>query len=107
MKLNESQKRHLRGLAHQLKPCVHVGNGGVSGGVLAELTQALEHHELLKVKIRAAEREERDAAVVALVERSGAVLVSRIGNVAVLYKPNPDAPRIALPTGTARKQGAT
>jgi RNA-binding protein len=102
MKLTESDKRHLRGLAHALRPCLHVGSAGVSPAVVAELVTALEHHELVKVKIRAQDRTERDAAVAALVERGAAVLVSRIGNVAVLYRPNPENPRNVL-QGTRSK----
>ena len=98
MKLTEAQKRHLRGRGHRLKPCIQVGSAGVTPAVIAELKDALRHHELLKVKIRAAGREERDAAVAALTEQGKAVLVSRIGNVAVLYRPDPCNPRPATPT---------
>lgn len=101
MKLTESQKRHLRGLAHQLKPCIHVGNAGVTPAILGELNGALAHHELLKVKIRSTDRDGRDAAIAEMVEKSGAFLVSRIGNVAVLYRPDPEVPRLALPPAGA------
>ncbi len=68
----------------------------MSTALIAEISNALNHHELLKVKIRADSREERDTAVASLVAKTGALLVSRIGNVAVLYRPNPDGPRLAL-----------
>lgn len=97
MRLTESQKRHLRGLAHPMKPCVHVGAAGVTPAVLAELGSALAHHELLKVKVKADDREARDAAIAELVGKSGAILVSRVGNVAVLYRPDPAGTRLALP----------
>ena len=57
----------------------------------------LEHHELVKVRIAADDRDSRDAAVADLVERSGAQLVQRIGNVACLFRRNPEASQIALP----------
>lgn len=97
MKLTESQKRHLRGLAHSLRPCVLIGNAGVTPAVIAELGGALGHHELLKVRVRARSREARDAVMAALADATGAVLLHRIGNVAVLYRPDPDNPRIVLP----------
>jgi RNA-binding protein len=97
MHLSESQKKHLRGLAHSLKPCIHVGNGGVTAAVLAELGNALEHHELLKVKVRCGDREAREAAIALLVDDTGATLLQRIGNVAVLYRPAAENPRILLP----------
>jgi RNA-binding protein len=92
MRLAESEKRRLRGLAHALKPCIHVGTAGVTDAVVKELGLALDHHELLKVRIRAGDRDQRDGAVAVLLERSGATLVSRIGNMAVLYRPKPAQP---------------
>jgi RNA-binding protein len=97
MELADNQRRHLRGLAHRLKPCVHVGVAGVTPAVIEELTKALEHHELVKVRIRSSNRDARDVAVESLTRGSGAVLLSRIGNVAVLYRPHPDEPLLALP----------
>ncbi|STW81867.1 RNA-binding protein YhbY [Klebsiella pneumoniae] len=52
MNLSTKQKQHLKGLAHPLKPVVMLGNNGLTEGVLAEIEQALGHHELIKVKNR-------------------------------------------------------
>lgn len=49
MNLSTKQKQHLKGLAHPLKPVVLLGSNGLTEGVLAEIEQALEHHELIKV----------------------------------------------------------
>jgi RNA-binding protein len=97
--LTASQKRHLRGLAHVLKPVILVGGKGVTDAVVAELELALERHELLKVKLAAEDREGRDAWIAALVERSGAALVQRVGHVATLYRPSSEKPEIELPRG--------
>ena len=56
MNLSTKQK-HLKGLAHPLKPVVMLGNNGLTEGVLAEIEQALEHHELIKVKIASEDRD--------------------------------------------------
>jgi RNA-binding protein len=56
--LSNAQKRYLRGLAHDLKPVVMVGAKGVGPSLLAELDQALDMHELLKVKVAAEDREQ-------------------------------------------------
>lgn len=95
--LPAAQKRYLRSLAHPLKPVLQVGAKGVTDGVLAELEATLEHHELLKVKIAAEDRDTRDAWITDLVERSGVVLVQRIGNTAVIYRRHPENPQIVLP----------
>ena len=95
--LTPSQSRFLRGQAHELRSVLQVGGKGITDALLAELDGLLEHHELVKVKVAAADRDERDVLVEALVAGSGAALVQRIGNVAVLYRPAKDKRRIVLP----------
>jgi RNA-binding protein len=95
--LNNAQQKFLRGLSHGLKPVVMVGGKGLTEGVLAELDVALEHHELVKVKISADDRERRDELVAELQVRSGAQLVQRIGNIATLFRRSRERPQIVLP----------
>ncbi len=95
--LSAHQKRYLRGLAHPLKPVILMGNKGLTDALVAELDLALEHHELVKVKISSDDREAREALAVELAQRADAALVQRIGNVACLYRRNPEAPQIPLP----------
>lgn len=97
MQLNERQRRHLRGLAHALRPVILIGNGGVSDGVVAETLRALGDHELIKVRLPGLPRDERDAALADLARKTEAALVGRIGHVAILYRARPDLPRIVLP----------
>ncbi len=87
----------MRGLAHPLKPVVQIGNAGLTDAVAAEAARALHDHELIKVRFAGADREARDAGLESLAARTGSVLVTRIGHVAVLYRPRPDLPRIVLP----------
>jgi len=89
MKITEKQKRWLKKQVHHLKPVVTVGQAGVTEPVLAELEIALDHHELVKVKVNAGDREERDAAVQIIVNRTGSNLITRIGNTAALFRANP------------------
>lgn len=97
--LSNPQKRYLRGLAHDLKPIVLVGAKGVTPSLVAELDQALEQHELVKVKVAAEDRETRDAWIAELAGQSEADLVSRIGHTAVLYRRSKDKPLVILPRG--------
>lgn len=97
MKLTEKQRRHLRGLAHPLKPVILVGNAGVSEAVIAETRRALQDHELIKVRMTGAEREARDAALENLAAVTGSALVGRIGHVATLYLRRAELPKIILP----------
>ncbi|MBS0378808.1 MAG: ribosome assembly RNA-binding protein YhbY [Proteobacteria bacterium] len=95
--LSERQKRHLRGLAHPLKPLIRIGNAGVTDPLVREMGRALEDHELIKVKAPGGDRGARDAMLEALATRSGSTLVQRIGNVAVFYRPHPKLKKILIP----------
>ncbi len=97
MQLTEAQKKYLKGLAHSLKPTVVLGSAGLSEGVMNELHVALNHHELIKARARVGDRCARDEIIHTICEQTGASLVQRIGNVAVLYRPNPDKSVITLP----------
>lgn len=93
MPLSSDRKKHLRTLGHPLKPVVTVAGKGLSDTVTAELERALEDHELIKVAIRADDREQRRALAAAICERTGAELVQAIGKVILIYRaasePNP------------------
>jgi len=97
--LSEKQLRFLRGRAHALKPVIQIGQHGLTAAVTAETVRALTDHELIKVRVHAADRAERDGAIAALVEQTASSLVQRIGHVAVLFKPRSPLSRIPLPEG--------
>ena len=95
--LTSAQTRFLRGQAHDLKAMLQVGGKGITDALVAEVQLALEHHELIKVKVGGADREQRDAMIADLAERADAALVQRIGHTAVLYRPAKDKRHIVLP----------
>lgn len=96
--LTPAQIRFLRGRAHALKALLQVGNNGVTDALAAEVDLALEHHELIKIKVSGEDRRDRDAMIADLLTRADASLVQRIGHTAVLYRPGrDDRRRIALP----------
>ena len=95
--LTSAQTRFLRGQAHDLKAMLQVGGKGIGDALVAEVEVALEHHELIKVKVASDDRDARDAMIAELARRTGAALVQRIGHVAVLYRPSIDHRRIVLP----------
>ena len=98
MALSNSQKRYLRGLTHHINPVVMVGDKGLSANVLGEIEQALDHHELIKVKLRT-DRATRMALTGEIMEQCGATLVHQIGQVACFFRRNPEKPVITLPHG--------
>ena len=97
MQLTERQKKFLRKSAHNLKPVVTVGDKGLTDTLINELNGALNHHELIKVKVRAGDRDARDELIAELAEKLVATLISRVGNIAALYRPRKKNPKIVLP----------
>jgi len=87
--VNSADKKKLRAEAHALKPVIMIGQSGLTAAVLAETKQALACHELIKVKIRA-EREERKLICERICIDTGAELIQTIGQIAVIYRLNPD-----------------
>ena len=97
MSLSEKQLRYLRGRAHALKPVIQLGQHGLTAAVCAETARALADHELIKLRLPPMEHAGRDALLAELVRQTGSELVTRIGHVAVLFKPATPLSRIPLP----------
>ncbi len=96
MPLTNNQKRQLKGRAHHLKPVVMIGQHGLTENVLNEIEIALETHELIKVRVSGADRDERKAMQEKIRQQSGAELVQSIGHIAVYYRRHPERPKIEL-----------
>lgn len=88
MKVDTSVKKSLKAQAHHLKPVILLGNKGLTEAVVAETNIALMSHELIKVKINGAEKEDRLAMANDLCHQLHAELVQMIGNTAILYRKN-------------------
>ena len=89
--LSAAQRKELKARAHKLEPVVLIGGKGVSDAVIAEVDRALRVHELIKVRAPGLERDQREEALKALCERTGAEAVQRIGKVLVLYRRSEEA----------------
>lgn len=89
MALTQEQKKQFKSIGHHLKPVLIVAENGLTEGVLAELDRALNDHELIKVKINLAEREDRQAVIAELCEIASCELAQVIGKMALIYRKNP------------------
>jgi RNA-binding protein len=96
MTLNARQRKHLRGLAHALQPVVTVADKGLSKNVMAEIESALNHHELVKIRLRA-DRDTRATWAEEVASRCGAERVQAIGQVVCYFRRNSKKPVITLP----------
>jgi RNA-binding protein len=90
MKLNSQQIKRLKQQAHHLKPVVMLGQLGLSDNVMHEIDLSLLAHELIKVKLAGLDRQDRVKIGNEISQRLQANLVQIIGQIAILYRPNPD-----------------
>ena len=88
MSLNNAQIRSLKARAQSLKATLKVGKEGLSPRFLAALDEELKRHELVKVKLDDFKEQKKELAP-QLAEKSNSHLVTRVGNVVVLYRPKP------------------
>jgi RNA-binding protein len=88
--VDTSFRRSLKAQAHHLKPVILIGAKGLTEAVAAETDVALLAHELIKVKINGAEREDRILMANELCQQLSAELVQLIGNTAIIYRKNKD-----------------
>ena len=97
--LTGKQRRHLRALAHPLKPLVQVGKGGIDDGLVAAVDQALADHELIKVKVGDGAGLDRHEVAEQLAQKTKSQVAQVLGYTVVLYRADPEEPKIKLPAG--------
>lgn len=85
-------RKSLKAKAHALKPVVMTGQHGLTPAVLNEIGLALDHHELIKVRVNAADRDERGEMIEDIRRETHAELIQAIGHVVTLYRKNRDKP---------------
>ena len=92
MKKNPSniKKNELRKRAYSLKPFVIIGQHGLTDSVLAEINVALNAHELIKIRIRGADKNGRFEYCLNIEQQLNAEIIHQIGFITVLYRPKPD-----------------
>jgi RNA-binding protein len=90
LSLPQAQVRELKAKAQRLKATLKVGKEGLSPQFLAALDEVLNHHELVKVRFDGFKEQKKELAP-QLAEKCRSHLVARVGNVVVLYRPNPVA----------------
>ncbi|MBT8132176.1 MAG: YhbY family RNA-binding protein [Gammaproteobacteria bacterium] len=84
--MKEQDKKRLRGLGHALHAVVIIGNAGLTDAVVAEIDLALDAHELIKIKVRTGDRQQRDEIIRDVCARTEAELIQRVGNTALLFR---------------------
>lgn len=101
IELTSTLRRSLRARAHSLSPVVSISQHGLSDSVLAEIDRGLKAHELIKVRVYSVARGERAALLAEICSRLEAAPVQHIGNILVVHRANPEAPK--APSRAAKK----
>ncbi len=96
MKLSNSQIRHLKGLAHDLKSVVMIGDKGLTPSVMEEINIALGAHELIKISIRADDKKAKNKIIEKIIQKSQSAKIQTIGGKLVIFKRSKEA-KIAIP----------
>ncbi len=94
------QKKFLRGQAHGLKPVVFIGQKGLTANLIDTIHQALNTHELIKVKfIDFKEKQHKIDIAEAIASKADCQLVGMIGHMAIFYRQqiDPEKRKIQLP----------
>jgi RNA-binding protein len=96
-KLAGKQLRHLRALAHGLKPIVQIGKHGFTDAAVAQVDRALLDHELIKIRVMPECPDELANVATQAREKLSAHVAQTIGAIVVLYRAHPKEPKIQLP----------
>lgn len=106
MSLTAKQKHYLKGLAHGLEPVVQVGSKGISDGLVEQIRDQLEAHELIKVRFNTESASEPADSAEELATRTKSQLIQKMGRMLVFYRRHDEKPKIELPKAAKRPAGA-
>lgn len=95
--LNKDQIKFLKALAHHLNPVILIGANGITENVDKEINQALNSHELIKIKLGNLEDATQEEMIQHIITSHNAEYVQKIGHQAIFFRRNPKNPKIELP----------
>ncbi len=89
--LKGSQRKYLRGLAHNYRPAAFVGQKGLTQALIKEVNEALEACELIKVKfVDYKEKKVKTEIAQKMAQDTHSHLAGLIGHVAIYYREHED-----------------
>lgn len=103
--ISPTERRHLRALAHHLRPVVLLGHEGLTAAVEKECDAALKVHALIKVRVHGDDRSAREEIYNSLCSRLRAAPVQHIGKLLVLWRPKPEKTSIRSEADEDRMPG--
>lgn len=91
MELDNATIKRLKSIGHELKPIVMIGNKGITPAITEEIDRALSDHELIKIKLPAGSKHDRDIISTEIAMAANANVIHTIGRMALLLRQNPNA----------------
>lgn len=101
--LTSKQRAYLRGIAAKENTIFQVGKGGINENLISQVNDALKARELVKIKVLENSLLSADEAAAEIAEGTKSEIVQTIGNKLVLFKRNPQEPKIELPRAEKKK----
>ena len=90
-KLKGFQKKYLRGLTHGARPVVFIGHKGMTDAVIRSINEALNTHELIKLKfIDFKEKDHKKQIVDRIEKETECENVGIIGHTVIFYRQHAD-----------------
>ena len=88
--ISNNKRKELKKRAYALKPIIMIGQNGLTNAVINEIDIALNAHELIKVRAKGSDKDERNEYCLKIKEKLNADIIQRIGFITVLYRPAPE-----------------
>ena len=95
--LSKTQIKYLRKLTHSLKPVIMLGQNGFTEAVLNELEIALDYHELVKIKLSTADRDQRNQQIDEICQQTRSEQIQAIGKTVTIFRRNREKRVIEFP----------
>ncbi len=89
MTLTTQQKHNLKKQAHHLNPQIQIGRNGVTPQQINQIKQALETHELIKIKYNH-HKNQKQTLTETITQKTESTQITLIGNTLTIYRMNPD-----------------
>jgi RNA-binding protein len=94
--MDNSIKKSLKAEAHHLKTTVIVGSKGITKELLAEITNTINFHELIKIQIQSDTKQDRLEIAKQICQATESEFVQLIGKQAVIFKQKDEDSKFSL-----------
>ena len=94
--MTTKQRAYLKGLAMTMDPIFQIGKASMNPGLTQAVSEALDARELIKISVLNNCMDDPRELAETLAQRTRSEVVQVIGNKFVLFKRNPQKPKITF-----------